>query len=197
PALPKLLNVGGQKGSRKISRKSYPQQIGRSDGDIRITGEIKIDLKHEQHGAEPSKIGAARSGIKNVVDDGSEAVRQRHLLHQPQHDEPEPEHEQPMSPPFVVEDTLDLRQRLIGPDDRAGNQLRKEHLEQQELGERACRRVPAAHDVDVVGQGLKAVEGDAERQRRIDKTAGYVDVPKQHVAVLEVPDEADVDEDSR
>ena len=49
----------------------------------------------------------------------------------------------------------------------------------------------------MVGQGLKAVEGDAERQRRIDKTAGYVDVPKQHVAVLEVPDQADIDDHSR
>src|SRR5439155_22911275 len=99
----------------------------------------------------PSKIGGVWSDIKDIVDNRSEAIRQHHLFHKTQDDETEPEDEQPMPPPLAIEDSLNLRERLIGPDDGSGNQLRKKRLEQEELAERACWPTATADDVNVIG----------------------------------------------
>src|SRR5262245_13225435 len=99
-----------------------------------------------------------------------------------------------MPPPLVVEDSLYLRQRLIGPNDGSGNQLREKRLEQEEFAERACRSVATAYDVDVVGQSLKTVERDAERECDVDEATGRARFPEQHVAVFEVSDQPDVDD---
>src|SRR5262249_57075035 len=100
-----------------------------------------------------------------------------------------------MPPPLVIEDSLYLRERLIGPNDGSGNQLRKKRFEQEELAERTCRSVATAHDVDVIGQSLKTVERDAEREREVDVAASWARFLKQHVSVFEVSDQPDVDDD--
>src|SRR5260370_33061651 len=100
-----------------------------------------------------------------------------------------------MPPRLVVEDSLYLRKRLIGPNYWSGNQLRKKRFEQEEFGERACRPVATAYDVDVIGQSLKTIERDAERECDVNEAAGRAGFPEQHVALFEVPDQPDVDDD--
>src|SRR5215472_9778610 len=190
-----MLDTGRQKGRCKILGKADPQEIGRTDRNIGIAGEIEIDLKGEQHGTKPSKIGAVWSDIEDIVDDGGKTVRQHHLFHKAQHDKTEPEHEQPMPPPLVIEDSLYLRERLIGPNDGSGNQLRKKRFEEEELAERTCWSVATAYDIDVIGQRLKTVERDAERQCKINIAARWARFPEQHVSVFEVPDQPDIDDD--
>src|SRR5262249_24380946 len=190
-----LLDTGRQKWRCEIPRKAHAQEIGRTDCNIGIAGEIEIDLKQEQHGTKPSKIGAVWSDVKNIVDDRSETVRQHHLFHKTQDDKTESEDEQPMPPPLVIEDSLYLRERLIGPNDGSGNQLREERLEQEELEERACWSAATAHDIDVIGQRLKTVERDAEWKCKVNVAASWARFPQQHVSVFEVPDQPDIDDD--
>src|SRR5262249_41510361 len=189
-----LLDTGRQKWRCEIPRKAHAQEIGRTDCNIGITGEIEIDLKGEQHGTKPSKIGAVWSDIKNIVDDRSETVRQHYLFHKAQDDKTEPEHEQPMPAPLVIEDSLYLRERLIGPNNGSGNQLREKRFEQEELAERACWSVATSYDVDVIGQSLKTVERDAGRECEVDIAASWARFPKEHVSVFKVPDQPDVDD---
>src|SRR5262249_10756021 len=116
-------------------------------------------------------------------------------FHKAQHDKTEPEHEQPMPPPLVIEDSLYLRERLIGPNDGSGNQLRKKRFEQEELAERTCWSVATAYDVDVIGQSLKTVERDAERECEVDVAASWPLSTRECVSVLRVPNAACVEEE--
>src|SRR5260370_7578610 len=129
-----------------MPRKENAQEDGRTDGISGIAGKMEINLKQEQHGAKPSKIRAVRRDVKNIIDDGSEAVRQHHLFYKTQDDKAEAEDQQAMPPPLVVEDSLYLRKRLIGPNDGSGNQLRKKPFEQEEFREPPCRPVATPSD---------------------------------------------------
>src|SRR5262245_13071 len=75
PALPELLNTAGQKRGCEIPGQADSQQIGRSDGNIRIAREVEIDLEREQHSPDPSEISALWPNIKDIIDHGSETVR--------------------------------------------------------------------------------------------------------------------------
>src|SRR5207245_11591640 len=193
PKLRSRQNKDRLKGGVEMLRKANAQELGQTDINIGIAGKIEINLKQEQHGAKPSKIRAVRRDVKNIIDDRSEAVRQHHLFYKTQDDKTEAEDQQAMPPRLVVEDSLYLRKRLIGPNDWSGNQLRKKRFEQEEFGERACRPVATAYDVDVIGQSLKTIERDAERECDVNEAAGRAGFPEQHVAVFEVPDEPEGD----
>src|SRR6266851_1691613 len=197
PALPELRNTGGQEGRREIPRESNSEQISRADRNIGIARKIEIDLEGEQYGAEPCPICAIWLSEKNFIDDRSEAVRQHHFLCQPQGDETKPEGEQPVASPMAAEQPAELRQRLLGTDDGSGDELRKESLEQEKFAERLCWFAATLRDIDMVGQGLETVEGDAEGQRGIEIAAGLAHFAKQEISIFEISDQPDIDDDRR
>ena len=61
-----------------------------------------------------------------------------------------------------------LRQQLVGADDRAGHQVREEGLEDRHVAERGGPGL-AAVDVDHVGDRLEGEERDADRQHDLEQ----------------------------
>ncbi len=96
---------------------------------------------------------------------------------------------------------MQLREKLVGPNDRPGHKLGEEHHEQREAGERRLGRQASAPHVDRVAEGLKRVEADADRQQQpqvrhhdfeADQARRIGEDTEEEVGVLEITEEPKV-----
>ena len=173
PATPEVLQ--GERPVRivKVLREAEPEQECHADGDVGVTGEVRVDLDrvgvHGQHDFRP----AVRPRVgEHAVDDlaGQEAGND-HLLEQTVQDQPERlggRHVPGVGP------VSELRCHLRCPHDRSGHELGEERQVHREVQRRHLADVPTA-DIDDVAHRLERVEGDADRQRVLQNGQGARD----------------------
>src|SRR5262249_10970195 len=198
PALPELRNARSQQGGGEIDREPYSEQIGGTDGDIGIAGEVEIDLKHEEPGPEPGSGGIRRTSAEDGIDGRSDRVSEQDLLHQAEQAQSEPETDQARANcELSVKQPVHLRSELPPARDRACDQLAEEQLEQGKAGKRPEGLRPSMRNVDQECGELKDVERDAKRNHDIVREHVEADRARQKYPILEIGKTAEVDEQSR
>ncbi len=146
----------------EVGPQSDSQDFGCTDRNIRVTGEITVDLiaegrrcKHQRRSGDDPRMGIDR------IDQRSQAIGHDHLFEQP------PSHQlQAVGDTVVIEilEVMQLRQELTGPFDRTGHQLREKNDERGKRPPVPLRlRLPAIH-VEHVTHRLNRVKRKAERE---------------------------------
>src|SRR6185503_1673606 len=111
----------------------------------------------------------------------------------------EPEAEQEQAEPERLSGravlALELRDDLLGPQDRTGDEVREERQEQAVIEERSKRDTAPEIDIDRVADRLERVERDADRQDDVgargmeapaERATEHAEVLDEEAAVLEV-----------
>ena len=98
-----------------------------------------------------------------------------------------------------------LRKKIARAHDRSGDQLREKGNRQDEIAQRSGRLQHAAINVERVGERMKRVERDADRQKDIemrrlvddaDARQEPLEIFEQEVSVFEKPEHAQVHADA-
>ena len=143
--------------------------------DVRVAGEVAVDLKRERiDGDEHVEAAGRRRGTEHRRHQIRQVVGDEHLLERAPGDEPEPFDN------LLARDAprpLDLRQQLARAQDRPGDQVRKERDEQREVEKPRCRRDLSAIHVDHVADRHERVERDADRQQHVHRDR--IEVPPE------------------
>lgn len=214
PATPELLGVLRLVGGIEVLREVEAHQEGDACRDVRVAGEVGIDLEGvAEQGGEVLETGVQeRIPEHPVTEVHGEVIGQDELLHQAVHD---PEHGDTEPPAAQVVGLVQLREELRGPDDRAGHKLREEGQEEAEIQEIMDGFHLLPLHVHHVADGLEGEEGDAhgkddgidpEELRSCDQVPQFPeDVPhldgdseevadevRQEIRVLEIRQDAQV-----
>ena len=165
PAAPELGHRVRGIGKVEVFLVSKAQRFAQADRHVGIGGEIKIDLlaveEHGKPGPAPGKRLAA-SGQRQLLQRGAADVCQQHLFRK------------------TLDKALHAGGEIVGAHaalaqlalhvavlhDRSGNQLREAADVQQQPQRTLLGRRPAAVYVHRVGQDLKGIERDTDRQTR-------------------------------
>ena len=160
PAAPELLGVLRLVGGIEVLREVEAHQEGDACRDVRVAGEVGIDLEGvAEQGGEVLETGVQeRIPEHPVTEVHGEVIGQDELLHQAVHD---PEHGDTEPPAAQVVGLVQLREELRGPDDRAGHKLREEGQEEAEIQEIMDGFHLLPLHVHHVADGLEGEEGDA------------------------------------
>ena len=165
PAAPEIGRAAGHIGVVKVLGVVEAEHPAHADGHVGIAGEIEVDLKGE---GEQAKPGAGRTDLREVAIEPGLYEQRGHIGDTDFFEEPlrEPAKSAPGAIPRM-DPVIDFGGNLGVADDRTGDELVKEAHKEQELERRPSGGNLAAIDVDHVGDGLKGIEGDADRQRDI------------------------------
>ena len=163
PAAPEIGRAAGHIGMVEILGVVEAKHPAHADGHVGVAGEIEVDL----HGkSEQPKPGASRANLREVAIEPGLHEERGHIGDADLFEEPLRKPAQPAPGAIPRMDTvIDLGRNLGVSDNRAGDELVKEAHKEQELERRAGGGDLAAIDIDHIGNGLKGVEGDADRQR--------------------------------
>jgi hypothetical protein len=89
PVTPEFLRGPDEIRESEVLEELDAHQLGRAAGDVRIPGEIAIDLKSERvHADEHVDTGRRGLGIEHRVGEPGDIVRDEHLLKVPPRDQP-------------------------------------------------------------------------------------------------------------
>src|SRR5213078_2856771 len=88
PAPPELTKAGGDVRHAEVLRDLEAEQARAADGDVRVTGEVEVDLEGEGVRPEPQLGRVALPGVvEDKIRQRRDVVRQRHLLKEAENDE--------------------------------------------------------------------------------------------------------------
>ncbi len=146
----------------EILENAKSEHAHQSDGHVRVSGEIEVDLQRVANETQPSdrcgELGG-RDG-EDLVCDAPQRIGHEHLFAQA-------EDEAPGSLGDVAEAPLardDLTGDVLVSDDRSGDELREEkNIEREGAYPALRRRVPASY-VDQVRKRMEGEKRDSERQ---------------------------------
>ena len=200
PAPPELGDVAGEVGELEVGHQLKAEELGGTDGDVGVSGEVPVDLEGEEDSTEDEGGAGERFGVVEThVDVGRTGVGHDDLL------EHAPEDKAHAVAPLLVGELprgSDLWQQVGGPLDGSGDELR-EKGDKGTKGDGITGGLEVAPvDVDGVGEGLEGVEGDADRQDDLQGggvhgnakgVPGGNPVLDEEVGVLEVAEDAEVD----
>ncbi len=161
PPAPEVLWTDGEVRQVEIQRQLEAHQLCHAAGDVRVAGEIAIDLERKRDGRAQGVEARLRRCVESGVDERREPISDHDLLPQ------SPDHQVNAVDDLLAADTaraLDLRQQVDGPHDRAGHEVREETDEQREVPEIPRRLELAPVDVDRVAHRLEREERDADGQ---------------------------------
>src|SRR5690606_19371554 len=136
-------------------------------GDVRVAGEVAVELPGVAVDRDPHLAGAEGGGVvEHAVDEQrAEEVGDGDLLHEPAQDEVDGAlragGREARGPP-------ELREELLGPDDRPRDELREERDVRRELEDVAARRDAPPVDIDRVAEGLKRIKRDPGGENQIE-----------------------------
>ena len=160
PASPELGDVPAEIRNVEVSHQLDSEEFGRTDGDIRVSGEIPVNLEGEQHGRQQKSAPAlVLPGGEHLVDNDGAVVGDDHFL------EKTPKNlSQSVHPVPVIErpGLSELRQKVSCPFDRTRDKLRKETHKSEELDDIPRRRHLSTIDVNAVREGLEGIKTDAD-----------------------------------
>ena len=162
PAAPEILQRHGRVGRVEVERELEAEQEGDADGDVRVAGEVGIDLHRVRVDRDQDLERRVLVGVgEDLVDDvRGQVARDHHLLEQPGRDQVEGATRVHAARRAR---RVELRDQLVGPHDRAGDQVREEREVGGELLESRRLRVSPVH-VDDVADPHEGEEGDPHRQ---------------------------------
>ena len=165
PAPPKIRGILRQIRHIEISAQVKVPDRGDADGHIGIAGKVAVDLQgvaNHRHGDAQAIVG--RRGSEYRVHRHADAVGQDHLLGQagdkPGHTQINIVLSDPVEP-------IQLGQKVVGLDNGAGGDLRKEGDVSRQLYKVPLRGYRALLHIQQVAHGLKQVEGNAQRQNDV------------------------------
>ena len=202
PAPPEVAEPGRAVGVVEVLREDEAHQQREADRDVRVAGEVAVDLGRVGVGGE-DRVGreVGLGDAEHRVDElAGEGVGERHLLDQPERDQRQAGADRD---PVRVARRLQLGQELARPHDRPGDQVREEAQVDRRVDQRGGLGV-AALDVDDVGDRLEGEEADPDRQRdreqrqrqpERDRVEHVADVLDEEAVVLEDPEREQVEAD--
>ena len=163
PAPPEVAKPGRAVGAAEVLRKDEPEQQREADRDVRVAGEVAVDLRRIGERREDRVGREVRLGHpEDRVDDlAGEHVGDQDLLHQSEPDQHQPGADRDA---VRVAGRPQLGQELARAHDRAGDEVGEE-AEVDRGVEQRRRLGVAALDVDDVGDRLEGEEADPDRQR--------------------------------
>ena len=167
PSRPEFLDGSCSVGAVEVLHEANAHDSRATDGDIRVAGEVAIDLYGEENGSDDN---AETGGFRGVVIDRIDEFRDqignddlfkeadRHLL---QADEGVIRFELVMS--------LELGEKIVGTLDRARNELGEEGNEERVPAEMSFRLDLASVNVNNVGERLEGIEGDTDGEDQLER----------------------------
>ena len=194
PVAPERLRRAHEVWKAEVLDELDAHQLRRAARDVRVAGEVAVDLEREGVDAEQDVDARVwRRRIEGGVGEPGEVVGDEDFLEVP--------HAMSHAPSRICSRVMrrgasicDSRfeARRIGP----GHQVRKERDEHREVQQVARRRDLAPVDVDDVAHRHERVERDADRQQ--DSQGDEVDVPPERAeeSVQAVGEEIEVLEES-
>jgi hypothetical protein len=204
PVAPERLRRRDEVWKQEIDVELDAHELRQAPGDVRIAGEIPVNLERERdHRQQHVQAGRRRRRPEHRIDERRQVVGDEHLLEHAPRDEPAAfdhlrggDHARPR----------DLGQEQRRAQNRAGDQVRKIGHEQRELDQVRGRRDLAAIHVDDVADRHERVERDADRQNDVDRDR--IEPPpergkhrrepaREEVEVLEEPQHAEVEHEAR
>ena len=196
PATPEVLEGHRGIGRVEVLRKLEAEQQRDADRDVRVAAEVGKDLDRVAvHRDEHLERRMAVRGGEHLVDDvRCEVIRDHDLQEETAEDQEE--RARVLDPPRIAR-RLELRQELTRANDRAGDEMREERLEDREAHERR-RHELAPVGVDHVRDRHEREERDPDRQRDMRDPRSpdcVVDRREEEVRVLEVAEQAEVERD--
>ena len=139
PAPPELGDVGGQVRHVEILGQLVAEQVGRADRHVGVAGEVAVDLHRVGEHAHPDGRGAIQRRVgEDRVGEQGHVVGDGQLLEQAHQEEL---HAEVDAGPVPVLAAANLRQEVLGADDRPGHEVREEQDEEQEVAEVALGRI--------------------------------------------------------
>ena len=167
PTPPELGDIPAEIRNVEVPHQLDTEQLGCADGNIRITGEISVDLEGKENGGQQQRAAALRLvGGKHLIHKDGAVIGHDHLLEQA------PENLSHPIDTLVIRESArlpELRQQVRRPFDRAGHQLREEADESEELDDVAGRRQLSTVHVDGITERLESVETDADGKDYLDQ----------------------------
>lgn len=218
PATPELLRVAGLIRRVEVLREVEAHEQRHADSDVRIAGEVRIDLHRvREQGEEVLEAGEEHRALEHAVDEvHGKVVGEDDLLEQTVQ---YPEYRYAELPAGEEERLIQLRHKLRGTDDGTGNQLREERDIETEVEDVLDRLDLPAVNIHGVGDNLEDIERYTHRQDdAIDEEASVmaetvanvgeyiedlnrraeqvVEDVREEVRVLEVEEQGEVDHDA-
>lgn len=163
PPLPELSGVAGLVRRIEVLRQIETHQHSDTGGDVSVAGEVGIDLKRvAEESRKVLETGVKQRVLENpVAEIHSQIVTEDQLLGKSVQN---PENRDTELSAAKEERFVKLREKLLGPHDRAGDELREEAEIESEIPEIADRRDRPAGDIHHITDGLEDEERDAYRQ---------------------------------
>ena len=169
PATPELRYVTREIGIVEIAHESDAEQFGGTDSDVRIAGEVSVDLEgKEDSGEEQGRAGLGIVRCPYLIHIGGAVVGNDDLFEQSPQDLSHTVH------CLVVIELavgLELRQEVGGTFDRSGNELREEGYVGEESDDVACGGYLLAINIDGVTECLESIERYTYRQDDTEQEA--------------------------
>ena len=202
PSPPELPDRSRDVGIVEVLEYPESEQAHQAERHVGIAGEVEIDLERITDQAQPGERRGqlARWQVKDQIGDAAQRVCDEYFLAEAQQKPAQPIRDIGHAPVAA----RDLLAEVAPPDDRSGDELRKEQdvegkVEQPALGP----GVPLVH-VDHVRDRVEREEGDAQRQRDVvpldpiasDGQRDLVQVRHREVRVLEDRERQQVERDS-
>src|SRR5712672_567216 len=188
PAAPEVLETLRQVGLAKIDHEMEAHELGAAARDAAIAAEVSVDLPSESVSAEQDRHGIRRAEVaaKSGVCEKSAIIGDDDLSEETFENQ-DKAIEGFRRIPFAR--ALNLGQKMRGPLDGTGNQVREKTDEEGVVHQRVRRFHFAMIDVHDVGNFLEGVERDAGRQDDSPDDDGNVLQPDEQGQVGERVDE--------
>ena len=169
PASPELRYVTGEIGVVEVTHQFDTKEFSRSDCDVRIAGEIAVNLKSEEDGCK-EQSGTVLSIVRcpYLIHICSAVIGNHYLFEQA------PEYLAHSIHGLVIGEApvrLELRQEVGSAFNRSGHQLREERNKSKESDDVLGGFYLLAIDIYRVAEGLESIEGNADRKDDFEEQA--------------------------
>ena len=172
PTSPEFSDISAEIWHIEVPHQLDTKQLGCADGNIRIAGEVSVDLEGEEDGGKQQRTAAVRLvGGKDLVHIDGAVIGHDHFFEQAPENLPHSicslfVHKRPRFP--------ELRQQVCRPFNRAGHELREETDEGEELDDIARGLQLSAVYVDRITQCLESIETNAHGKDYLNQQSGRI-----------------------
>ena len=169
PTTPEFGDVTTEIGHVEVSHQLDTEQFRRTDGDIRVSGKISVNLEGKQDCRQEQ--GASGLGLirgENLIHIDRTVVRNHHLLEQSPQDLAHS-----INTGLILEcpRLRELREQIRRTLNGASNKLRKETHIGEELNHVLCGPNLAPVHIDAVTECLESIETDPDRENDMQQKA--------------------------
>ena len=173
PAPPEFLQARRKIRLAEVDHEVEAHQLGAAARDIAITAEVSVNLPGE--GVRPEKndpeVGLSKLAAKRRVRQQRAIVSNHAFANEPRNNQHEAVKKAVRVETAIL---LNLRKKMPGPLNWAGDQMGKQADEQSVFDKRFRRCESAFIDVHNVGDFLKRIERDAGRKKDTDQRQGNI-----------------------